>query len=149
MKLGQKQHVWKLLFRSLLNWTCLWSGARLAICDVFRNLAPFVQFKKREKHPWRSDTLAYNFTESITSPWVLFTFFNLRKRSKSATYQFAIFNPLSYCFRRNNRIWRKGLVASRAASRLIRWYNKRILIKSYSVPRDFSWIENYKLIYKK
>ena len=24
------------------------------ICDVLRNLIPFVQFKKREKHPWRS-----------------------------------------------------------------------------------------------
>ena len=27
-----------------------------------------------------------------------------------------------------------------------RWYNKRILGKDYSVPQDFSWIENYKLI---
>ena len=26
------------------------------ICNVLRNLAPFVQFKKREKHPWRSVT---------------------------------------------------------------------------------------------
>ena len=24
------------------------------ICDVLRNLVPFVQFKKREKHPWSS-----------------------------------------------------------------------------------------------
>ena len=23
------------------------------ICDVLRDLVPFVQFKKREKHPWR------------------------------------------------------------------------------------------------
>ena len=23
-------------------------------CDALRNLIPFVQFKKREKHPWRS-----------------------------------------------------------------------------------------------
>ena len=23
-------------------------------CGAFRDLAPFVQFKKREKHPWRS-----------------------------------------------------------------------------------------------
>ena len=26
-----------------------------------------------------------------------------------------------------------------------RWYNKKIFIKDYSVPGDFSWIENYKL----
>ena len=25
-----------------------------AICDALRNLVPFVQFKKREKHPWKS-----------------------------------------------------------------------------------------------
>ena len=24
------------------------------ICDVLRDLVPFAQFKKREKHPWRS-----------------------------------------------------------------------------------------------
>ena len=47
----------------------------------------------------------------------------------------------------NNRIWRKGLVckASSVASNQTRWYNKRILVKGYSVPRDFSWIENYNL----
>ena len=25
-------------------------------CDVLRDLVPFAQFKKREKHPWRSVT---------------------------------------------------------------------------------------------
>ena len=24
------------------------------ICDALRDLVPFVQFKKREKHPWKS-----------------------------------------------------------------------------------------------
>ena len=24
------------------------------ICDTLRNLVPFVQFKRREKHPWRT-----------------------------------------------------------------------------------------------
>ena len=28
----------------------------LTICDALRDLIPFVQFKKREKHPLRSDT---------------------------------------------------------------------------------------------
>ena len=55
-------------------------------------------------------------------------------------------------FQRNNIIWRKGLVckSSRVASNQViqrnRWYNKRILIKGYSVPQDFSWIKNYKLL---
>ena len=26
------------------------------MCDVLRHLVPFVQFEKRAKHPWRSDT---------------------------------------------------------------------------------------------
>ena len=68
------------------------------------------------------------------------------------SYQFVIFKPLSYCF--EETIWFNGKAsfASRPVSRLInwlgdttRWYNKRILIKGYSVPLDFSWIENYKL----
>ena len=28
------------------------------ICDVLRDLVHFVQFKKREKHPWRSVTFS-------------------------------------------------------------------------------------------
>ena len=27
-------------------------------CDALRDLVPFVQFKKREKHPWRSVTFS-------------------------------------------------------------------------------------------
>ena len=52
------------------------------ICDVLRNLVPFVQFKKRKKHPWRSVVtfsllLACNLTKSSTPPWAFFTFFKL------------------------------------------------------------------------
>ena len=28
----------------------------MMICDALRNLVPFAQSKKREKHPWRSVT---------------------------------------------------------------------------------------------
>ena len=41
--------------------------------DALRDLVPFAQFKKREKHPWRSAT----FSKSETSPWLFFTFFKL------------------------------------------------------------------------
>ena len=39
-------------------------------CDALRDLVPFVQFKKREKHSWRSVTFskACNFTKSNTPP---------------------------------------------------------------------------------
>ena len=30
----------------------------MPICGALRDLVPFVQFKKREKHPWRSFTLS-------------------------------------------------------------------------------------------
>ena len=54
------------------------------ICDVLCNLAPFVEFKKREKHPWRSDTFSKvagfsNVIKSITPTWVFFTLFKLYK----------------------------------------------------------------------
>ena len=29
------------------------------ICDALRNLVQFVQFKKREKHPWRRSLQRY------------------------------------------------------------------------------------------
>ena len=45
---------------------------RLSICDASRDLVPFVQFKKREKHPCRMLLLKSN-----TPPWVFFTFFKI------------------------------------------------------------------------
>ena len=70
-----------------------------------------------------------------------------KKIIQTTLIQFVIFNYklLSYCFKEKIRFDVKASFASRLVSRLIRWYNKRILIKGYSVPRDFSWIENYKL----
>ena len=55
------------------------------ICGVLRDLVPFVQFWKCEKHPWRSVTSvnllaeACNFTKISTHPWVFFTFLKLYK----------------------------------------------------------------------
>ena len=43
--------------------------ARFNICDALRYLVPFAQFKKRKKHPWRSDTFnKVAITKSITPP---------------------------------------------------------------------------------
>ena len=62
------------------------------ICDALCDLVPFVQFKKREKHPWRSVNFskvaglklkACNFTKSDTPPWVFFTFLNCAHGTKS------------------------------------------------------------------
>ena len=50
----------------------------LNICGVLRDLQPFVQFKKREKHPWRTVTFqTCNFTKINPPPWMFFTFFKL------------------------------------------------------------------------
>ena len=43
------------------------------ICGALRNSVHFVQFKKRENHPWRS------VTKINTPPWVFFTVFKLYK----------------------------------------------------------------------
>ena len=45
-----------------------------ATCPALRDLVPFVQFKKREKHTRRSVTFSSN-----TPPCVFFTFFKLHK----------------------------------------------------------------------
>ena len=50
-------------------------------CGALFDLVPFVQFKKREKHPWRSVTsskvagFSLQLTKSNTPPCVFFTFF--------------------------------------------------------------------------
>ena len=38
--------------RNLFSIICI--NYKWHICDALRDLIPFVQFKKREKHPWRS-----------------------------------------------------------------------------------------------
>ena len=60
----------------------------MPICDALRDLVPFVQFKNREKHPWRS--VNFNFTKINTPPWVFFTFFKLYKWHQ-------IPQPITYC----------------------------------------------------
>ena len=47
--------------------------------DALRDLVSFVQFKKHEKHPWKSATFskACHFTKSNTHLWVFFTIFKL------------------------------------------------------------------------
>ena len=47
-----------------------------SICYILRHLETFVEFEKREKHPWRSVTCS---TKTNTPPWVFFTFFKLYK----------------------------------------------------------------------
>ena len=49
------------------------SFAASNVCGALRDLGLGAQFKKREKHPWRSVT----FSKSNTPPWVFFTFFKL------------------------------------------------------------------------
>ena len=48
------------------------------IYDALRDLLPFLQFKKREKHPWRAVAFS-NFAKINTPLWVFFTFFKLYK----------------------------------------------------------------------
>ena len=52
------------------------------ICGALRDLVPFVQFKNREKHPWRSvnfSKVAGNDIKINTSSWMFFRFFKLDK----------------------------------------------------------------------
>ena len=55
-------------------------------CGALRDLLPFLQFKKREKHPWRSVNSACNFAKINTTPGVFFTFSKLCKWFKIAQH---------------------------------------------------------------
>ena len=45
----------KLLNEKNFFWINLLKLWKTALCDSLRDLVPFVQFKKREKHPWRKN----------------------------------------------------------------------------------------------
>ena len=49
------------------------------ICDALRDLVPFVQFKKREKDPWRSVTFSKVAGFINTPLWVILMVFKLYK----------------------------------------------------------------------
>ena len=46
------------IFKASDGWIEKWKKSYLNACDPLRYLVPFVQFKKREKHPWRSITFS-------------------------------------------------------------------------------------------
>ena len=48
--------VWKIEFYAFFYTS--FSRTRIYICDALRDSVPFVQFKKREKNPWRSVTFS-------------------------------------------------------------------------------------------
>ena len=52
---------------------------RCFYCNYLRDFVQSLQFKKREKQPWKSVTLACNFTKISTPSWTFFTFFELYK----------------------------------------------------------------------
>ena len=43
---------------TLMIYVTNWLPTFWNICDVLRDLVPFVQFRKLEKHPWRSVTFS-------------------------------------------------------------------------------------------
>ena len=68
------------------------------MCDALRDLVPFVQYKKREKHPWRSVNFKPATLLKLTPPWVFFTFFKLYKWYQivqRTTYSDERFEPLT------------------------------------------------------
>ena len=74
----------KCIHKSDIEWPCEnLSEKILSMCDALRDLVPFVQFKKREKHGGVLLLVKLqafcNFTKSNTPPWVFFTFFKLYK----------------------------------------------------------------------
>ena len=77
------------------------------MCDALRDLVPFVQFKKREKHPWRSVTFskvlgfACNFTKVTLLHGCLPRFLNCTNSTKwrNATHVMKTFRSVLYMTR--------------------------------------------------
>ena len=76
-----KQH-WRWAKKSFVSKkACNYFSLIFSIWDALRDLVPFVQFKKREKHLWRSVTFSkvVSFAKSSTPLWVFFMFFKFRR----------------------------------------------------------------------
>ena len=75
-------------------------------CDALHDLVPFLQFKKREKHQWRS----VNFRKLTLLDCFFFTFFKLYKQykiaqrttNKLAKYIYDLIPPIRHSFRNAN-----------------------------------------------
>ena len=65
----------------------------ITISDTSRNLVPFIQFSKLEKHPWRSVTFS---KVPYTLPWVFFTFSKLCKMVPNHTKRLIIVATFFY-----------------------------------------------------
>ena len=55
----------------------------IIICDVLRDLVPFVQLKKREKHPWRTVNLPATLLELTLLHGCFSRFLNCANGDKS------------------------------------------------------------------
>ena len=66
------------------NFSFLILSSMVMICGALRNLVPCAQFKKCEKHPWRSIIFCTNGTKSRKAPHILLYFFQqiLQKRNR-------------------------------------------------------------------
>ena len=80
--IGINVWVWMRIFRMthVLQWIIFIARHLDILNDLLLNFEPFVQFKKREKHSWRSVIFskivkACNVTKSKTPPWVFFSRF--------------------------------------------------------------------------
>ena len=72
------------------------------ICDALRNLVPFVQFKKRKKHPWRSVNFSKVAGLKLTLLHGCFLrFLNCTNGTKSHNA-----SQMKHCSQKLNHAWR-------------------------------------------
>ena len=85
------------------------------ICYALRDLVPFAQFQKREKHSWSSVT--FSKVKSKTPPWVFFTFFKIvqtvQNRATHHIYEYSDFMSLSLQYQVEISVAMSGKVIAR------------------------------------
>ena len=110
-------HILSLLSKSNL----IVPGQKNSIWGALRDLIPFVQFKKREKHPWRS--VNFSKVAGFKPSWVFFTFFKLYKWYQTKFTKKVLFSD--FCDKLLHRIKLQALSAK--MEDLFRLLGKKLL----------------------
>ena len=91
----------------------------------------------------KSEQASFNMLTSLKYKFVLHLLKGDRHNQSVPVYRFLMFKPLSYYFKETIGFDVKASLTKGPLSGLIKPGD---IIKSYSVPWDFSWTENYKLM---
>ena len=127
------------------------------ICYALRDLVPFAQFQKREKHSWSSFT--FSKVKSKTPPWVFFTFLKIvqtvQNRATHHIYEYSNFMSLSLQYQVEISVAMSGKVIARVMNftndltdgdRVLGGWKKLRCANKFMDTKNWSCVVNYKCL---